>query len=59
MKAIRVEPFLPEDVEDARGIAAVAEPFDRLLAATALRLSAPLISKDARLKRLRGLRTLW
>lgn len=59
LEGIRVEPLLVEDIEEARGIGAVADPFDRLLAGTALRLSAPLISKDRLLKRLRGLRTVW
>lgn len=56
---MRIEPLLPEDIEEARGLGAVADPFDRLLGGTALRLSAPLISKDSRLKRLRGVRTMW
>jgi PIN domain nuclease of toxin-antitoxin system len=39
--------------------AAHDDPADRMIAATALILGAPLVTKDGRLRRLEGLRTLW
>lgn len=35
------------------------DPADRLIAATALELSVPLVTRDARLTGLAGLRTIW
>ena len=35
------------------------DPADRILAATALRLRAPLVTADARLRRLASLNTIW
>jgi len=55
----RLEALLPEDIEEARALGPIADPFDRLLAGTALRLSASLITKDERLRRSRRVRTLW
>lgn len=35
------------------------DPADRIIAATAIAYGAPLVSADARLRRVRGLRVLW
>lgn len=39
--------------------AAVADPFDRMIAATALLRAAPLVTYDRRLRQLTGLETIW
>ena len=43
---LRVEPLTDADVDAARGLAAVPDPCDRLIAATALRLGVPLLTAD-------------
>lgn len=43
----------------ALGAAMHGDPADRLIAATALELSVPLVTRDARLTGLAGLRTIW
>lgn len=35
------------------------DPADRLIAATALELGVPLVTRDQRLARIEGLRTIW
>jgi PIN domain nuclease of toxin-antitoxin system len=35
------------------------DPADRLIAATAILMNAPLVTADERLRRARGLRTVW
>ena len=45
---LQVEPLLLADVERARELGALVDPFDRLVAATALRLECALITADAR-----------
>ena len=49
LPGIRVEPLLRNDVEMARSLAALADPSDRLIAGTALRLRVPLLSGDRRI----------
>lgn len=59
-RSVRVLPITPE-------IAALAQspqfrhgdPADRIIAATALAQHAPLVSADARLRKLRSLQVLW
>jgi len=41
-----IQPLLPEDVDEARSLGALRDPFDRLIAGTALRLGLPLLSDD-------------
>jgi PIN domain nuclease of toxin-antitoxin system len=41
-----VEPLLFEDVREARSLAALVDPFDRLVAGVAVRLDYPLITND-------------
>lgn len=59
LPGIRLEPLFADDVEEARRLGAVGDPFDRLIAGTALRLGVPLLSKDERLRRDRRLRVVW
>jgi PIN domain nuclease of toxin-antitoxin system len=55
--------FVPVDNRIAlRSVALRAphdDPADRIIVATALTLGTPLVTKDRRLRRLEGLRTLW
>jgi PIN domain nuclease of toxin-antitoxin system len=46
---LQVEPLLLADVERARELAALVDPFDRLVAATALRLECALVTADERI----------
>ena len=54
-----VEPLVWDDVREARGLAALVDPFDRLIAATSIRLDAPLITSDERIRRSGLVRTVW
>jgi PIN domain nuclease of toxin-antitoxin system len=56
---IRIEPLLLGDVEHARSLRGLADPSDRLIAGTALRLGVPLLSKDGRMKVEKKLRLVW
>jgi PIN domain nuclease of toxin-antitoxin system len=48
-----------EDVREARGLTGLVDPFDRLIAGTALRLEAPLLTNDERMRQSGLLRTVW
>ena len=54
-----IEPLTWEDIREARGLAGLVDPFDRLIAGTALRLGAPLITSDERIRQSRLVRTMW
>lgn len=54
-----IEPLVWEDVREARGLAWLVDPFDRLIAGTAVRLDAPLIMGDERIRNSGMLRTVW
>lgn len=54
-----IEPTTAEDVDETRSLGTIADPFDRLVAATALRLSAPLITCDETLSAAPAVRTYW
>ena len=54
-----IEPLLWEDVREARGLVALVDPFDRLIAGTAIRLDAPLITADERIRDSALVRTIW
>jgi PIN domain nuclease of toxin-antitoxin system len=56
---VRLEPLTSQDVEEARSLRQLVDPFDRLIAGTALRLGVPLISKDQRMAREKRLRLVW
>lgn len=55
----RVEPLTRHDVELGRAVRGLREPADRLIAATALRLQAPLLTADQRIAGSGALRVLW
>lgn len=48
-----------EIVEEAESLYAIPERTDRLIAATALQLGCPLISRDPAMSRVPGLTTIW
>ncbi len=54
-----VEHLVWDDIREARGLAALVDPFDRLIAATAVRLDLPLITSDERIRRSGLVRTVW
>ena len=54
-----IEPLTPEDVDESRALLSIADPFDRLIAATALRVGVPLITCDANLTAAPALRAYW
>ena len=58
---VRLLPLTPEiSVAAARlSSTALADPADRMIAASALETGAALVSKDARLKVVPGLKTVW
>lgn len=59
-RAIRILPITPKIAVLAQSEGFVhGDPADRLIAATAIAHGAQLVTADARLKRLRGLRVLW
>ena len=43
---IPIEPLTPEDVDEARALAALRDPFDRLIVGTARRLGLALLTND-------------
>jgi PIN domain nuclease of toxin-antitoxin system len=56
---LAVEALAWEDIREARGLAGLVDPFDRLIAGTALRLDAPLLTNDERIRRSGLVRTVW
>lgn len=56
---LRVESLTLADIDHARGLRTLRDPVDRLIAATALRLHAPLLTADARIASSRKVRVLW
>jgi PIN domain nuclease of toxin-antitoxin system len=54
-----IESLLREDIREARGLGALIDPFDRLIAGTAIRLDVPLITNDVRIRGSGLLRTVW
>lgn len=56
---VRDEPLLSTDVEEARNLPALVDPFDRLIAGTALRLGCSLITCDTRIRAASRVVTVW
>ena len=54
-----IERLMWDDVREARGLAGLVDPFDRLIAGTALRLDAPLLTNDAYIRDSGLVRTIW
>jgi PIN domain nuclease of toxin-antitoxin system len=54
-----VEPLVWEDVREARALAALVDPFDRLIAGTAVRIGASLLTNDERIRSSGLVATIW
>jgi PIN domain nuclease of toxin-antitoxin system len=54
-----LEPTTPEDVDEARSLGVLVDPFDRLIAGTALRLGLPLMTSDELITTSRRVKTYW
>jgi len=54
-----VEQLVWEDVREARALTGLVDPFDRLIGGTAVRLGAPLLTNDERMRRSGLVRTVW
>jgi PIN domain nuclease of toxin-antitoxin system len=56
---LTVEPLFLADVVRARGLVSLVDPFDRLVAATALRLDCALLTADERVTDSGLVRVVW
>ncbi len=54
-----IERLVWDDIHEARGLTGLVDPFDRLIAGTALRLDAPLLTNDERIRDSGLVRTVW
>lgn len=54
-----VEPLTWLDVEEAHSLQVLADPFDRLISATASRLNCALITRDSQIVNSRLVETVW
>ena len=52
-------PLERSHVSQARGLPALRDPFDRMVAGTAAALGVPLITSDARIAESRRVRAVW
>ena len=59
LPGVRIEPVFGADVEEARSLRTLVDPFDRLIAGTAVRLGVPLITRDSRIAKERRVRVVW
>ena len=57
--ALPLVPVTPDDVDEARTLGALDDPFDRLIVGTAIRLGLPLITSDELITRSKRVRTFW
>ena len=56
---LAVEPFTIDDAAVARNLPVLADPFDRMIVATAVRLGVPLISADEGVTAAGVVRVVW
>ena len=54
-----IEPLLAEDVDAARALGDLPDPFDRLIAGTAVRLGVPLLTVDETITASGRVPTFW
>ena len=54
-----IEPLTPEDVDEARALAVLRDPFDCLIAGTARRLGLALLTNDDAITRTGLIRAHW
>jgi PIN domain nuclease of toxin-antitoxin system len=57
--ALLITPLERAHVSEARALPALRDPFDRLIAGTAIALGLPLVTPDARIAESRRLRVIW
>jgi PIN domain nuclease of toxin-antitoxin system len=57
--ALPIEPLVWDYIREAHELAVLVDPFDRLIAGTAIRLDAPLITGDEHIRTSRLVRTIW
>lgn len=48
-----------EDIDEARGLGSLPDPFDRLIAGTAIRLGLPLLTQDELITNSKRIPTYW
>jgi PIN domain nuclease of toxin-antitoxin system len=58
-EALIVTPLERAHVSEARALPALRDPFDRLIAGTAIALGVPLVTPDARIAGLKRLSVVW
>jgi PIN domain nuclease of toxin-antitoxin system len=56
---LTLEEVTAEDMDHARSLAPLVDPFDRMIAGTALRLGVPLVTIDERIIDSRLVKTVW
>jgi len=56
---VHLEPLTADDVDEARALRELRDPFDRMIAGTAIRLGLPLLTRDETMRASRRVRTLW
>jgi PIN domain nuclease of toxin-antitoxin system len=54
-----IEPLTTDDVGEARSLGVLADPFDRMIAGTALRLGLPLLTRDRKIGEATSVKTVW
>jgi PIN domain nuclease of toxin-antitoxin system len=59
LPGVAIEPLTRGDVDEARALRDLVDPHDRLIAATSLRLGAPLLTADERMTGNRRVSTVW
>ena len=57
--ALLVTPLERAHVSEARALPTLRDPFDRLIAGTAVALGLPLVTPDARIAEARRVRVIW
>ena len=59
LSRVEVAPLTPEIAVESVALAIHPDPANRFIVATALSRGAPLVTKDARIRKIRGLETVW
>jgi PIN domain nuclease of toxin-antitoxin system len=58
-EALLLLPLARSHVSEARSLPTLRDPFDRLIAGTAVALGVPLMTPDARIAELKRVRVIW
>jgi PIN domain nuclease of toxin-antitoxin system len=59
MSRVEVAPLTPEIAVDSVQLHMHPDPADRFIVATALAHGAPLVTKDRKVRKVKGLKTVW